>query len=160
MGDRYRRLLSSYRPPKPKATTSRPVSPLDIERTNALLEVVRRLLEEPVEGTHSTERRQSFRRPFPKAVLMTPCDVRGIPRAGETVSVVVKDLAPGSVGFVYNRALREKIVLLTMNMAGGAPIHLLTAIRRVQAVRQGLYLVGGEFIGRLEAKDENVETAG
>lgn len=91
---------------------------------------------------------------------MTPCDFRGDPRVADAVTVVVKDLSPGSVGFVHNRALREKTVLLAMQVSSGPPLCLLTAIRRVQAVRQGLYLVGGEFVGRVETKEEDGGNSG
>lgn len=154
MSDRYRRLLTSYRPAAvPKVAES----PLDAERERVLLEFVRRMLEDQGAGVVAEERRRSFRRPYPSVILMTPCDGPGQPRVAETVRVIGKDLTPGSIGFVHSRSPRERLVLLTLRVEAGSPLLLLTAIRRVQPVRQGLYLIGGEFVERWDTRGGNAQ---
>lgn len=160
MGERYRKLLTSYRPPKPPTPLPRQGRLFESDRADTLVDIVRRLLATPIEPEFFEERRHSFRRPYPKAVWMTPCDALGKPRHEERVTVVVKDISPGSIGFVHNRALRDKHVVLAMQVTDNAPICLVTAIRRVQPVRQGLYLVGGEFVARMDPEEYDVTTVG
>ncbi|MFO0945372.1 MAG: hypothetical protein U1D30_05405 [Planctomycetota bacterium] len=153
MTDRYRRLSPLYRPPPTQKPASAPSIPtIDQDRAGALLEIVRRLLDEQEPVRVDQERRQSFRRPYPQALLLTPCSVRGLPRLPESVTVVAKDLSPGSVGFVHTRSIREPFVVLTFRMRAGELICLKSVVRRIQTMRQGLYLIGCEFVQRLDSR--------
>lgn len=150
MTDRYRRLSPLYRPePVPRPAAS-PAPTIDLERAAALSEVVRRMIDAQEPARVDQERRLSFRRPYPQAILMTPCGARRLPRLSESVTVVAKDLSPGSIGFVHTRSLREPFVVLTFRAGVGDLICLKSVVRRIQAVRQGLYLIGCEFVQRLE----------
>lgn len=149
MNDRYRSLVQGYRRPAEASAAPTARMELDPQRAEVLLACVRRLLEEQAREPIPHERRRSFRRPYPSAMLLTPCRPDKDPLLEETQTVVAKDLTPGSIGFVHTRALRDRHAVLTFLIGPAEPICLLTAIRRVQPIRQGLYLIGGEFEARI-----------
>lgn len=160
MADRYQRKLPGYRPPQKEPEGLPAALRLDPQRASVLLACVQRLLDQPPAEQVSVERRRAFRRPYPSAMLMTPCDDRRQPRVDETQTVVAKDLTPGSVGFVHSRALRESAIVLTFRLDNGLPICVLAAVRRVQPIRQGLYLIGAEFLERITLGELHDQAAG
>jgi hypothetical protein len=126
---------------------------LDPERSRVLQGFVRRLLTDQQVPAAGSERRRTARQAYPQAMLLTPCAKRREPRVEETVMVVGKDLSRNGVGFVHTRALREEHVVITLRQKDSAPISLLTVIRRVQPLRHGLYLIGGEFVERITMEE-------
>lgn len=150
MPDRYRGQLPGYRT-RALGSIALPemVRRLDPQRGEALLACVERLLADLKAAPIENDRRRSFRRPYPRAMLVTPCDEDGQPIVSETQTVVAKDLSPGNIGFVHTRALTESKVLLTFMLDEGEPICVVANVRRNQPVRQGLYLIGADFEARV-----------
>lgn len=147
MAERYRSKLRSGREAI-SPTFLKQTNPLDEERGRILLEMVQRLLNDERPAPVEIERRRALRRPYPSLILLTPCTVTRQPILDGATTVVAKDLTPLSVGFVHTRAPREKQVMLTFQQAAGEPLALIAEIRRVTALRQGLYLIGAEFVSR------------
>lgn len=135
----------------PPETERAPQPALDTERAATLRRLVERMLDDESRSPASVdrERRRAPRRPYATPMLLTPLDAGGQPRLGDTVTVVSKDLSAYGIAVVYNRSLSEGAVVLTFRMTDRTPICLLTRVRWRTPMRQGLYVVGGEFVERL-----------
>ena len=154
MGDRYRRQLSTYRPPDASAPAAKTLdrsaqTEKEQQRERALLAVARRVLAEPQPPTDVVERRQSFRYAYPAKMLLTPCTPGRLPKMAETALVIGKDLSQGGVALLHTRAVRESQVIVSFRKEEGETMSLLIEVVWSRPVRQGFYLIGGQFLERV-----------
>ena len=109
-------------------------------------EAVRHVLAALYSGGQVVERRRERRFPFPNLLYLSSLDEAGCAPVGAPLAAVGKTLSEGGLGFYHPAPLAERRMIVSLELAEGEWMSLLTDLTWCRFTRFGWYESGGRFL--------------
>jgi len=109
-------------------------------------DAVRHVLSALYAGGQAVERRRERRFPFPNLLYLSSLDEAGCSPVGAPLAAVGKTLSEGGLGFYHPAPLAERRMIVSLELAAGQWMSLLTDLTWCRFTRFGWYESGGRFL--------------
>jgi hypothetical protein len=109
---------------------------------------------ELIEGLYpqvSTERRRYDRSPVPYLFRLTPLDADGQPLAGQTMTVVGRDISPRGMSFFHEQPLLFRRAIVSLDLPEVPPFTAEVDIRWCRFAKVGWYESGARLLRYVDA---------